>query len=132
MQSIPCRPRKVAYHLGLVLLGLTSVLCAADARPMLLPSEEFPGPWFEVTQEIRDILALNKVSACSQAAGRESSRNPGEYLLVLHVGRKGLDRLACKTGGARRSRPGQAPSGYRAAGRVLEPRQACAASTTGP
>ncbi len=81
MQSIPCRPRKVAYHLVLVLLGLTSVLCAADARPMLLPSEEFPGPWFEVTQEIRDILALNKVSACSQAAGRESSRNPGEYLL---------------------------------------------------
>jgi hypothetical protein len=34
-----------------------------------------------VTQEIRDILTLNKVAACSQAAGRESSRDPGVYLL---------------------------------------------------
>ena len=42
---------------------------------------QFPGPRLEVTQEIRDILDLNKVSACSQAAGRESSLNPGEYLL---------------------------------------------------
>lgn len=79
MESIPRRPRKVAHHLSLALLGLTSLLCTADARP--LPSEEFPGPWLEVTQEIRDLLAVNKVSACSQAAGRQSLRNPGEYLL---------------------------------------------------
>jgi hypothetical protein len=42
---------------------------------------DFPGPWLEVTQEIRDILTLNKVSACTQAAARASSQNPGEYLL---------------------------------------------------
>jgi len=47
-----------------------------DASP-----EQFPGPWLEVTQEIRDILALKKISACSQAAARVSSINPDEYLL---------------------------------------------------
>ena len=79
MESNARRPRKTAYRLSLALLGLTCLLCPADAR--LLPSEEFPGPWLEVTQEIRDVLTLYKVSACSQAAGRESSRNPGVYLL---------------------------------------------------
>jgi hypothetical protein len=81
MASIPRKPLRTACHYGLALLGLTCLLSAADARPMLLPSERFPGPWLEVTQEIRDILTLNKVGACSQAAGRESSSNPGEYLL---------------------------------------------------
>ena len=81
MGSIPRKPLRVAYHCSLALLGLTCLLRTADARQMLLLSEQFPGPWLEVTQEIRDVLALNKVSACSQAAGRESSRNPGEYLL---------------------------------------------------
>ena len=81
-QAIPSgRSFRAAYHRSLALLGLMCLLGTADARPMLLPSERFPGPWLEVTQEIRDILTLNKVSACSQAAGRESSRNPGEYLL---------------------------------------------------
>jgi hypothetical protein len=78
MESTPRKPLRAACHCSLTLLGL---LGTADARPMLLPSERFPGPWLEVTQEIRGILTLNKVSACSQAAGRESSRNPGEYLL---------------------------------------------------
>jgi hypothetical protein len=81
MKSIPRKPLGAAYHCSLALLGLTCLLGTADARSALLPSEQFPGPWQEVTQEIRDLLALNKVSACSQAAGRESSRSPGDYLL---------------------------------------------------
>jgi hypothetical protein len=81
MESIPRKLVRAAYHCSLALLGLTCLLGTADARPMLLPSEQFPGPWLEITQEIRDVLTLNKVSACSQAAGRESSRAPGEYLL---------------------------------------------------
>src|SRR5262245_43604572 len=81
MESIPRKPRNAAYRFSFALLGLACLLGTADARPMLLPAEQFPGPWLEVTQEIRDVLALNKVSACSQAAGRQSSRIPGEYLL---------------------------------------------------
>jgi len=81
MESIPRKPLKAVYRCSLALLGLTFFLGTADARPMLFPSEQFPGPWLEVTQEVRDLLTLKKVSACSQAAGRESSRNPGEYLL---------------------------------------------------
>ena len=79
MESTRHKPTRAIFRCGLTLLGLTCLLGTADARPK--PSERFPGPWLEVTQEIRDVLALNKVSACSQAAGRESSRNPGEYLL---------------------------------------------------
>ena len=81
MESIPHKPLRAAYHCSLTLLSLTCMLGTADARRMLLPSEQFPGPWLEVTQEIRDVLTLNKVSACSQAAAREFSRTPGEYLL---------------------------------------------------
>ena len=81
MESIPRKPLGATFHRSLVLLGLTCMLCTADARPMPLPSERYPGPWLEVTQEVRDFLTLNRISACSQAAGRESSSNPGEYLL---------------------------------------------------
>jgi hypothetical protein len=81
MESFPRKPLRATYRCSLALLGLTCWLSTADARPMLLLSEQFPDPWLEVTQEIRDVLALNKVSACSQAAGRESSRTPGDYLL---------------------------------------------------
>ncbi|WP_057836538.1 hypothetical protein [Bradyrhizobium jicamae] len=80
MEAIPRKPLRTASHCSLVIL-LACLVGTADARPMLSPAEQFPGPWLEVTQEVRDILTLNKVSACSQAAGRESSRNPGEYLL---------------------------------------------------
>jgi hypothetical protein len=81
MGSVPRKPlRTVCLH-SLALLGLACLLGSADARPMPLLSEQFPGPWLEITQEVRDFLTLNKISACSQAAGRESSRNPGEYLL---------------------------------------------------
>jgi hypothetical protein len=78
MESIRRKPLR-ALRCGLALLVLTCLLGTADARPRL--SEKFPGPWLEVTQEIRDLLTLNNVSACSQAMGRQSSRNPDEYLL---------------------------------------------------
>jgi hypothetical protein len=81
MESTPRKPRRVAYPFRCALLGLACLLNSSEARPIQSPSEQFPGPWLEVTQEVRDILAVKKVSACSQAAGRESSRNPGEYLL---------------------------------------------------
>jgi hypothetical protein len=81
MESIRHKPVRAFFRCGVALLGLTCLVGAADARPRLLPSEQFPGPWLEVTQEIRDVLTLNKVSACSQAVGRQSSRNPDEYLL---------------------------------------------------
>ena len=81
MESIPHKPCRAVCHCSLALLGLTYLLGTADARPMLLPSERFPDPWLEVTQEVRDVLTVNKIVACSQAAGRESSSSPGEYLL---------------------------------------------------
>ena len=79
MESTRHKPTRAGFRYGLTLLGLTCLLGTADARPK--PSERFPGPWLEVTQEIRDVLALNNVAACSQAVGRQSSRNPDEYLL---------------------------------------------------
>ena len=81
MESIPRKPLQSAVHGSLALLGLTCLLGAADARPMPSASERFPGPWLEVTQEIRDILTQNRIGACAQAAGRESSHDPGVYLL---------------------------------------------------
>ena len=80
MESIPRKPLRAACHCSLALLGLTCLLGTADARPML-PSERFPGPWLEVTQEVRDFLDSKQGLCLSQAAGRELSRNPGEYLL---------------------------------------------------
>jgi len=53
-----------------------------------MPSEQFPGPWLEITQEIRDVLVLNRVSACSQAVARQSSRSSGEYLLYCTTDEK--------------------------------------------
>ena len=119
MESIPRKPLRAAYHCSLALLGLTCLLGTADARPMLLPSEQFPGPWLEVTQEIRDVLSLNKVSACSQAAGTRIVAQPRRISLVLHSGREALDKLARTPRGAHRSRPRQALPRYRNAGRIL-------------
>src|SRR6516162_11193257 len=81
MEAIRHRLLKAFFRSGLTLLGLTFLLGTADARPKISPSEEFPGPWLEVAQEVRDVLTLNKVSACSQAMARQSSQDPGEYLL---------------------------------------------------
>ena len=65
----------------LVVFALVPLACLADARSKPSPSEIYPGPWLEITQEVRDTLALRKVSACNEAVGRQSSRNSGEYLL---------------------------------------------------
>ena len=81
MRSIQLKSLRRYLFCGLTPLVLARSASAADAQPNLSLSEQYPGPWLEVTQEIREILALRKVSACSQAAGRQSSRNPGEYLL---------------------------------------------------
>jgi len=65
----------------LTIFALAQLVCAADAQSKLMPSEEYPGPWLEITGQVRQALALNGISACSQAAGRQSSRNAGEYLV---------------------------------------------------
>ena len=71
MESIRRKLPRAYLRCGLMLLGLTCWLGTADARSKLLPSEQFPGPWAEVTQEIRDVLALNKVFGCSQAMAQD-------------------------------------------------------------
>jgi hypothetical protein len=82
MKSIQRKPLRSFFRSGLALLGLTCCwLGTVEARSRLSPSEQFPGPWLEVTQEIRDVLTLYKVSACSQAMARQSSQSPDEYLL---------------------------------------------------
>ena len=65
----------------LVVFALVPVACLADARSKHSPSEIYPGPWLEITQEVRDTLTLRKVSACNEAVGRQSSVDSGEYLL---------------------------------------------------
>jgi hypothetical protein len=82
MKSIANTSAVSPFCAGFIGLGMTCCLLdVADAGSKLLPSEQFPGPWLEVTQEIRGVLTLNKVSACGQAMARQSSRDPGEYLL---------------------------------------------------
>jgi hypothetical protein len=56
-------------------------IAPAAMHPKLSLSERYPGPWVEVTQEIRDLLDSNKIRACTQAMGRQSANDPGEYLL---------------------------------------------------
>jgi hypothetical protein len=77
------RPRLLLLSFGfcLMLFVLTPWTDASYAQPELFPSEQYPGPWVEVPQEVRDLLARRKISACSEAVGRKSSRNPNEYLL---------------------------------------------------
>jgi hypothetical protein len=83
MKSIQCKSLRSFFPSGLTLfLGLTCCwFGTAEARSRLSPLEQFPGPWLEVTQEIRDVLTLHKVSACSQAMARQSSQDSSEYLL---------------------------------------------------
>ena len=78
MEPIPRKPLRATIHRSLVLLVLT---CLPGTAVAMSASERYPGPWLEVTQEIRDILTQYRISACTQAAGRESSRDPGTYLL---------------------------------------------------
>ena len=81
MQRIRPRLLSLSFRFCLMLFVLTPWTGASYAQPELSPSEQYPGPWAEVPQEVRDLLALRKISACSEAAGRQSSRNPNEYLL---------------------------------------------------
>ena len=81
MQRIRPRPLSLSFRFCLMLFVLTPWTGASYAQPELSPSEQYPGPWAEVSQEVRDLLALRKVSGCSEAVGRQSSRNPNEHLL---------------------------------------------------
>ena len=81
VQRIRPRLLSLSFRFCLMLFVLTPWTGASYAQPELSPSEQYPGPWAEVPQEVRDLLALRKVSGCSEAVGRQSSRNPNEYLL---------------------------------------------------
>jgi hypothetical protein len=81
MQGIQFRLLSLSFRCGLILFVLTPLADAAYAQPKFSPSAQYPGPWLEVTQEVRDFLTLHKVFACKQAVGRPSSRISGEYLL---------------------------------------------------
>lgn len=81
MGSIQFKLLRQFICFSLMLAVLAPLASAANARLEVSTSEQYPGPWLEVSQEIRDVLALRKVSACTQAVGRQSSRNAGEYLL---------------------------------------------------
>lgn len=81
MGSIQLKLRRQIFRCCLMLAVLTPLASATDARPKGSGSDHYPGPWLEVSQEIREVLEFHKVSACTQAAGRQSSRNAGEYLL---------------------------------------------------
>ena len=94
MQRIRPRLLSLSFRFCLMLFVLTPWTGASYAQPELSPSEQYPGPWAEVSQEVRDLLALRKISACSEAAGRQSSRNPNEYLLYCTSRRETLDKLA--------------------------------------
>ena len=119
MESIPRKPLRAVCHCSLVLLGLTYLLGTADARPMLLPSERFPGPWLEVTQEVRDVLTAKQDCCLQSGRGTRIVEQSRRISSVLHIGREALDKLARTTRGAHRSRPGQALPGYRTARRIL-------------
>jgi len=81
MQRKQSRRLSLSFRCGLTLFLLAPWADAAFAQPKFLPSQQYPGPWLEVTEEVKDLLVLHKISACNQAAGRQSSRNSGEYLL---------------------------------------------------
>jgi hypothetical protein len=82
MESTRHKPTRAVFRCGLTLLGLTCLLGTADARPK--PSERFPGPWLEVTQEGRP---RSQQSLCLQS-GRGTSivAQPRRISLVLHTG----------------------------------------------
>jgi len=67
--------------IALLLTTVSGAFDVALAQPKFSPQKQYPGPWLEVTQEVRDFLTLHKIYACNQAMARQSSRNSGEYLL---------------------------------------------------
>jgi hypothetical protein len=76
-----------------MLLVLTSF--ADSARVQSKSSEEYPGPWREITQDVREFLALHKVYACNSAVGRQSSRNSDDYLLYCTRAEYASRDIAC-------------------------------------
>lgn len=66
---------------ALMMIALVLLVSWAEDRSESSPSEQYPGPWLEITKEVRETLAHHKVLACSEAAGRQSAYDPGEYLL---------------------------------------------------
>ena len=72
---------RLISRLVMMVFVLGPLACSADARSKPSPSEQYPGPWFEITEEVRETLALHKVTACNEAVARQSSTHPGEYLL---------------------------------------------------
>jgi hypothetical protein len=66
---------------GMTLLVLAWLALAVHAGPTLSLAHRYPGPWAELTQGVRDVLELRKVTACSWAMARQSARHPGDYLL---------------------------------------------------
>ena len=88
----------------LVVFALVPVACLADARSKPSPSEIYPGPWLEITQEVRDTLTLRKVSACNEAVGRQSSVDSGNiFCIALKT------RLIGQAGSLSRRRKGGGP-----------------------
>ena len=103
---------------ALVIFTLAQLGSPTDARSKLSPSELYPGPWLEITEEVRQVLVLHRVSACSEAARRQSSRNSGEYLLYctqdeMHWTSWLIELAADKVRGPGRLLEGiQLPDGY--------------------
>lgn len=81
MVSIQPELRRQFSRYSLTLSVLMLLASTAEARTKVAPSQQYPGPWLEVSQAIRGVLTVNNVLACTQAAGRQSSQNPGEFLL---------------------------------------------------
>src|SRR5438552_17912408 len=101
MESIPRKPLRAACHCSLALL--TCLFGAANARPMLLPSERFPGPWLEITRDQGH--PHSQRSFCLHSGpGTRIVAQPWRISLVLHIGRAALAKLARTTHGAHRAR----------------------------
>ena len=80
MESIPRKPLRAAYHCSLA--SGSDVFawhgrCSSDAVAIGAISRSLARGYARYQGRPHS----NKVSACSQAAGRELSLNPGEYLL---------------------------------------------------
>jgi hypothetical protein len=63
VQRIRTRLLSSSFRFCLMFFVLTPWTDASYAQPESSPSEQYPGPWVEVPQEVRDLLALRKVSA---------------------------------------------------------------------
>ena len=44
----------------LMVFALVPLACSADARSKPSPSEQYPGPWLEITQQVRENSRTSK------------------------------------------------------------------------